>query len=239
MNEAAHLAARTPLASKAYGYKNTARIVGILYIIGTFAGVLSVPFLKIRNEPDYLTRIAENPNLLITGALLVLIMAFALALIPMFMFPVLRKYSEPAGIGYVIFRGALETGTYIISVICYLELASLAVLAATGTSDSAHFLAIGTTLNTIADLPVGAFVFGIGALIFYIALYRYRLIPRWLSALGLIAVLLHIASGALVLFGLQEAFDTGSLSMNLPIALQEMVMAVWLIIKGFQISEAD
>jgi len=37
----------------------------------------------------------------------------------------------------------------------------------------------------------------------------------------------------LVLFGLQENFDTGSLIMNLPIAVQEMVMATWLIIKGF------
>jgi len=84
---------------------------------------------------------------------------------------------------------------------------------------------------------VGAFVFGIGALIFYTALLKYRLIPRWISVFGLIAILLHIASGILVLFGLQEPFDTGSMIMNLPIAVQEMIMAVWLIIKGFRFKD--
>jgi DMSO reductase anchor subunit len=80
---------------------------------------------------------------------------------------------------------------------------------------------------------VTAFVFGIGAIIFYSALYKYKLIPRWISGFGIIAILLHIISGVLVLFGLQENFDTSSFIMNLPIAVQEMVMAVWLIIKGF------
>jgi hypothetical protein len=76
-------------------------------------------------------------------------------------------------------------------------------------------------------------------LILYTAFYKYRLIPRWISCFGLIAILLHIVSGVLVLFGLQEPFDTGSMIMNLPIAVQEMVMAVWLIIKGFTNQETE
>jgi len=211
------------MKTKVYGYKSTARIVGILYIIGTLTGILSVSFLKVRNEPDYLAKIAENPNSLVMGAILTLVMGFALAMIPAFMFPILRKYSEAAGVGYVIFRGGLETCGYIISVVCYLALSSLN---ATEASASA-------ALNAIADSSVNVFVFGMGALIFYTALYKYRLIPRWISGFGIIAILLHIASGILVLFGLQENFDTGSLIMNLPIAVQEMIMAVWLIIKGF------
>jgi len=43
----------------------------------------------------------------------------------------------------------------------------------------------------------------------------------------------------LVLFGLQENFDSGSLLMNLPIAAQEMIMAVWLIAKGFRTDETE
>jgi len=211
------------MKAKNYGYKNTARIVGILYIIGTVAGILSVPFLKVRNEPDYFTKIAENPNSLVVGAILTLIMGFALAMIPAFMFPILKKHNEILGIGYIIFRGALETCGYIISVVCYLALSSL----------NATEASAGAALNAIADSSVNAFVFGMGALIFYTALYKYSLIPRWLSGFGIIAILLHIVSGVLVLFGLQENFDTGSLVMNLPIAVQEMVMAVWLIIKGF------
>ena len=219
---------------KIHGYnKGIAKIVGALYIIGTVAGALSTSFLKVRNEPDYLTKIAENPNSLVVGAILTLVMGFALAMIPMFMFPILKKHSEALGVGYVIFRGGLEPCTYIISAVCYLALSSLGAGYAAGMG-SAQLLGAGAAINAIADSSVGAFVFGIGALIFYTALYKYKLIPRWLSGFGLIAILLHIASGVLVLFGLQEPFDTGSMIMNLPIALQEMIMAAWLIIKGFR-----
>ena len=211
------------MKTKVYGYKSTARIVGILYIIGTVAGILSVPFLKVRNEPDYLAKIAENPNSLVVGAILTLIMGLALALIPAFMFPILKKHNEIFGIGYIIFRGALETWSHIIGAVCYLALSSL----------NATEAGAGAALNAIADSSVTAFVFGTGALIFYTALYKYKLIPRWISGFGIVAILLHIASGVLVLFELQENFDTSSLIMNLPIAVQEMIMAVWLIIKGF------
>lgn len=186
-----------------------------------------------RSEPDYLAKIAENPNSLVIGVVLTLIMGFALAMIPMFIFPVLKKYSEAAGIGYIIFRGGLETCTYIISAVCYLALASLGTAYAAG-GDTTQLLGAGEAVKAIADSYVGTFAFGIGTLIFYFALYKYKLIPRWISGFGLIAVLLHIASGVLVMFGLQEPFDTGSMIMNLPIAVQEMVMEVWLIIKGFR-----
>jgi hypothetical protein len=220
------------MKTKTFGYKGTARIVGILYIIGTVAGILSASFLGIRNEPDYLAKIAENPNSLIIGATFVLIMGFALAMIPVFLYPVLKKHNEAAGVGYIIFRGGLETCTNIINVICYLALASLGAAYAAG-ADIAQLLSAGTALKAIITPSINTFAFGIGALILYTALYKYKLIPKWISVFGLIAILLHIASGGLVLFGLQEPFDTGSIIMNLPIAVQEMIMAVWLIIKGF------
>ena len=226
------------MKTKTYGNKGTARIVGILYIIGTVAGILSVPFLKVRNEPDYLAKIAENPNSLVMGAILTLVMGLALAMIPVFMFPVIKKHSQTAGVGYIIFRGALETWSHIIGAVCYLALSSLGTAYAAGT-DAAQLLGAGTAIKAISDSSVTAFVFGIGALIFYTALYKYKLIPRWISSFGIIAILLHIVSGVLVLFGLQENFDTGSMIMNLPIAVQEMVMAVWFVVKGFNKTEEN
>jgi hypothetical protein len=217
-----------------HNYKKTARIVGILYIIGTVAGILSVPFLNAVKSADYLAEIAGNPNALVIGAVLELVMGFALAMIPVFMLPILRKHSEVAGVGYVIFRGALETCSYIIQAVCFLALSSLGAAYAASGQGAAQLLGSGAALKAITDSSVTAFVFGAGALIFYTALYKYKLLPRWLSCFGIIAILLHIASGMLVLFGVQENFDTGNLVMNLPIAVQEMVMAVWLIVKGFR-----
>jgi hypothetical protein len=51
---------------------------------------------------------------------------------------------------------------------------------------------------------------------------------------ALVAIALHFSTGFLVLFGVQEDFSTGNLIMNFSIFLQEMVMAFYLIIRGFR-----
>ena len=212
----------------------SARIVGILFIIGTVAGVSSVPLLSPRTAPDFLAEIAANQNTYTLGAMMVLAMGFSLALVPAFMFPILKRHSEAFGIGYVIFRGATETVTYIIQAVCFLSMAILGTEYVAGGQNAAQLQSMGVLLKEITELPIGKLVFGIGALILYFALYRYELVPRWIPVFGIAGIILHIASGLLVLLGLQENFDTASLIMNLPIAVQEMVMAVWLIIKGFR-----
>ena len=221
-----------------YGCKGTARIVGILYIIGTIAGVLSVRFLNVRNGPEYLSRISEDTNAFVVGAILTLVMGIALALIPVFMFRILKALCVAVGIGYVVFRGALETCTYIISAVCYLALSSIGAAYASGMQDATSLLSAGMSLNALADSSVTVFFFTTGALIFYATLYKYKLVPRWISGIGIIAVFLHFASGIMTLSGLQENFDTGSLIMNMPIAAQEMILALWLIVKGFRVTEA-
>jgi hypothetical protein len=70
-------------------------------------------------------------------------------------------------------------------------------------------------------------VFPIGALMIYYLLYRSKLIPRWLSAWGFLGAIPYFASFLLGFFG----FELGSLV--LPLFLQELVMGVWLIVKGF------
>ena len=87
-------------------YRKTAVIVGALYIIGTVAGVLSVVFTSpILNAPDYLMQVTANKNQIVIGALFVLLMGFALALIPALVFPILKKHNEALALGYVVFRG--------------------------------------------------------------------------------------------------------------------------------------
>ena len=218
-------------------YRKTAIIVGALYIVGTVAGVLSVVFASsILNAPDYLMQVSANKNQIVTGALFVLLMGFALAPIPVLVFPILKKHNEALALGYVVFRGGLETVTYIGGAISWLLLTTLSLeFVKAGAPGASYFETLGTLLLGAADRSalMTTFVFGLGALNFYYLLYQSKLIPRWISVWGLIAIALHLATGLLIIFGLQTAFDTSNSIMNLPIFLQEMVMAVWLIVKGF------
>ena len=62
---------------------------------------------------------------------------------------------------------------------------------------------------------------------FYYMLYQARLIPRWISGWGIAAAVLYLAGGLIAFFGPTLEI------LLLPMLPQEMVMAVWLIVKGF------
>ena len=217
-------------------YRKTAIIVGVLYIIGTVAGILcKVLTGSIQNDLNLLTKITANENQIIIGALFLLIMGLALAMVPVMMFPILKKHNEALALGYVVYRGALETITTIAMVIGWLFLTVLSQQYIAGATDASYFQTLGTLLLNGNDSisTISQIVFPLGALIFYFLLYQSKLIPRWISGWGLIAAILWIAVTFLGLFGIIKPWSTVQVALALPIGLQEMVMAVWLIVKGF------
>jgi len=213
-------------------HRKTAIIVGVLFIIGTVAGILSVVFTgSILDSPDYLVEISADENQFITGALFILIMGFALAMVPVMLFPILKKHNEALALGSVVFRGVLEGACYIIATINMLFLLLLSrEYVKAGAPEASHFQTLGAILleadTYIMNAMIGV-VFPIGALMIYYLLYQSKLIPRWLSAWGFLGAIPYLASFLLGFFD----FELGILM--LPLALQEMVLAIWLIVKGF------
>ena len=220
--------------------RKTATTVGVLYMVGTVAGVLSVVMTSsILGAPDYLANISASANQVIVGALLVLTMGLALALVPVVMFPISRKHSEALALGYVVFRGGLETVTYLgvaLTMLLLVPLSRLSVQA--GAPNAAEVQALGALLLQAQHISANLteLIFPLGALMFYYVLYQARLVPRWLSGWGLIAVPLYLTSGLSHMFGLAGPVLMAQIPLVLPMALQEMVMAVWLIVKGFNSS---
>lgn len=211
--------------------KKTARIVGILYVIGTVAGILSLVFVgPILGDPNYLSKISENQTQIVIGCLLVLTMGFSLAMMSVMLFPVLKKHNEALALGVVVFRGTLEAVMYIAAVLCWLLLLTVSrEYVKAGAADVSAFQTLGTLLLK-ADDQIGSIlsiVFSLGALMIYYVFYRSKLIPRWLSGWGMIAAIPYLAAGLIAMFG------TNLEILMMPLALQEMVMAVWLIVKGF------
>jgi|GEM_PF-100131 len=211
--------------------RKTAIIVGVLYIIGTVAGVLSmVVTWGFLDTPDYLNKVASHASQVMLGALLILVMGIALAMVPAMMFPILKRQNEALAIGYVIFRGALETLTYIGVAICWLLLVVVArQYADFGAAAASQFPSLGFLLVKAQDpiIAVGSIVFSLGALMFYYLSYQARLIPRWISGWGIVAAVAYLVAGLIALFSTNLAI------LQFPILVQEMVMAAWLIVQGF------
>ncbi len=219
--------------------KSNARIIGTLYIIGTISGILSVIFTEpIRSAQYSPVSISANQTQIILGALCVLTMGLALAMVPVMAFPVLRKHNETLALGYVVFRGGLEAIIYMATVVGWLLVLPLGQLYRAGTLDASNFQALGNLLLEAKQLSsVGTIVFILGALMFYTVLYRSSLVPRWLSGWGLIAAVPYLAVGSLGMFGLVSAAMSSTSTIDslmvFPLAVQEMALAVWLIVKGF------
>lgn len=220
--------------------RRTAIIVGMLYILGTVVGILSVVATgSIQVTPNYFVNLPANENRLIIGALCVLIMGLALAMVPVVVFPIARKQNETLALGYVVFRGALETFTYMVTVISWLALLPLGRAVARGdVLDASRFQALSALiLEGDVMSSVTTIVFILGALMFYYVLYRSKLVPRWISGWGLLSTLPYLVAGFLVTFGIIGHMSTVDTVLRLPLALQEMVLAIWLIAKGFNRSE--
>jgi hypothetical protein len=101
---------------------------------------------------------------------------------------------------------------------------------------------MGRTLVEAAEISgtMTALVFPLGAIMLYAVFYRSKLIPRWLTIWGLIGVALHLAfTGLAGMFTLTGSLPTIFMVLNIPILVQEMVMAVWLIVKGFNTQMDD
>ncbi|KAA3635619.1 MAG: DUF4386 family protein, partial [Bacteroidetes bacterium] len=70
--------------------------------------------------------------------------------------------------------------------------------------------------------------FCIGAAMLYFAFYKSRLVPRFISIWGLIAVALLFTEMILLTFG----YSQGMILMA-PMGLNELFVGFWLIFKGF------
>ena len=215
--------------------RKTAIIVGVLFITATVASLLSTGFTgSILDTPDYLSKISANENKIIIGALLQFIAAATSAGIAISLYPILRKYNEGLALGSVGFR-LIEGVFYIVSALGLLSLLTLSQeYVKAGSPAASYFQILGALMLAVrnwAGFVFGATAFSLGALMYYYVFYQSKLIPRWLSGWGLIGIVLLLSMALLVTFGEEPSGMT--LLLAFPIFLQEMVFAVWLIVKGF------
>ena len=210
----------------------TARLTGVLFIIATVANLLGAAVRPALTGKDYLSGLSAEPDRVAAGSLLLLIAAFACAGIAVAMYPVLKRTDAGLALGSVVFR-TVEAVMYAFAIVSLLSLSTLGQVSVAPGADQTALGAIGGLLLSLREhaATVGVFAFCLGAFLYYIAFFRSRLIPRWLSAWGIVAIGLLTTAGVLALFAGRPVTDYVPLAA--PIFLQEMVLAVWLIARGF------
>jgi len=223
-------------------FRGPAQRIGWLFVVATVAGVSSVLAMSSTlGDDDLLGAVASNQGALLLGQMLIFVMLTAMVGTAILLRPVLGRHSETLALSYVLAR-TLEVVMISIGLVAGLLLIPLSWNAAAGDGDMAGAAVLADSLKTTSDWTgyLGAqMIFSISALVLNGAFLRNGLIPRWLAMWGLIGVPLMFASGLLVMF---ESLNSNTSTLNLlvvPLAVQEMVMAVWMIVKGFADVEED
>ena len=202
------------------------RIIGALFLAGflVYGGGSSL-VASLVGGPDLLARIAPLGSLLALGAFLLLLnTAVDLAKAVLF-FPILERHSKRTALTYF--------ATLIVQVV-FLSIGALAVFLMVPLSQRAGEPGAETLGTSLVELngiayQAGQMTLGVGATLLCALLFRTRLVPRWLAVAGLIGYPSHVVGTIAELFGVHVGFY-----FTVPGFFFELVLPVWLLIKGFQ-----
>lgn len=206
-------------------YRTTARLVGGLFITATVAALVGGSLLLPIIDAGNADATAVNEAQIVTGALIEIVLVLSVVGIAVLLFPVLRQRSEGAALAYVGSR-MLEAVLLLTATVSALVLLTLTL---DGTQPGSPIM---LAVRDWTYLIGSEFMLGVSALILYSLLYRADLVPAWLSLWGLAGGLLIGLSGVLGMYDVTVP-DWVAAVLVAPIALNEMVLALWLIVRGF------
>ncbi|MGZ7117417.1 MAG: DUF4386 domain-containing protein [Methanobacterium sp.] len=162
------------------------------------------------------------------------------------LFPILKRHIESLAMGYVVLR-TFENVIYVVGALSLLVMLTVSQKYMAGAVNASYYTTLGILLLALKSWAglLGTLIFaGLGGMTLNYVLYQSKLIPRWLSLWGFIGAALIVLYGLTGIFGLGMGLTSPYAVLAIPIAVQEMVFAVWLIIKGFnnsaiQLSSTD
>ena len=188
--------------------RTIAVLVGILFLVAT--ATFTIGSGQIRS---FLS--GENPqkSLLIIGVLLEIMCGVAVVGIGVLLFPILKLFHHRFAVGYVIFR----------SIECVIILIG------------GMYLLLRLQFMWNYEMIIFLFT-GIGGLILSYLLYQSRLVPRWLSVLGLVGYAMLSIGTVFDMAGVMQMDGNIGMLVYLPGGLFELFLPIWLFIKGFNSS---
>jgi hypothetical protein len=206
--------------------------VGALFLIVTATFFASDAIMtSLLDGPDYLTELADNSRLVVASSLLALVEGVAVVGIAVLLYPLLRDHSRRLALGYVSFRIGELAATIVLALtsLMLLSLAQDPNVAAGGAET------LGNVLVGTHDwlLPIVYIFSCVAGIMLSAVLYTSRLVPRWLSLLGLVGYPALMLTSILHMLDDADMVNGTAFIGLIPGGLFELVLPIWLFVKGF------
>ncbi|MFB7253693.1 DUF4386 domain-containing protein [Streptomyces nojiriensis] len=216
--------------------RRTAIVAGVLFLVTEVAAIGGLALYRpVLHDTGYVLGSGADTQVFL-GALCEFVLALAVTGTGAALYPVLRKRSEGAAIGYVCGR-LLEAAVIVVGIISVLSVVTLRRQAeGAASADGSSLVTAGQALVAFHDwtfLFGPNFVLGANTLVLAGLMYTSRLIPRWIAVLGLVGGTMICASATAVLFGVYEQVSAAGSLAALPVFAWEVTLAVRLLAKGF------
>ena len=213
--------------------RRTALVAGILYLL-TYASSIPAALLLSNTlaDPSYILGAGADGQVRL-AALLDIVNGLTAIGTAVALYSVVKRQHEGLAIGFVASR-LFEAAILFIGVVSVVSIAALRETAASAT-DPAALAAAGTTL--VSQYKV-AFVLGTGipalnAFLLGSLLFRSRLVPRAIPALGLIGAVSFGVWNIGYVLGVTESLTPWHSISVAPIFLWELIVGLWMTFKGF------
>lgn len=214
-----------------------ARVAGGLYLVTFLASIPALVLIgPVLDRADYVVSAGADSRVLV-GCLLDLVNAVACVGTAVALFPVLRHHGEAVALGFVTSR-MFEAAVITTGVVCLLGVVTLRQDGAGATGAEATALtATAQGLVAVRDwtfLLGPSFMAAVNALLLGSLLFRSRLVPRWIPALGLLGAPLLLAASTAVFFDLFDQVSAPAGVATLPVAAWELSVGLWMLLRGFR-----
>tara|TARA_R110000850_G_scaffold33718_7_gene91689 strand:- start:25 stop:720 length:696 start_codon:yes stop_codon:yes gene_type:complete len=215
--------------------------VGALLILSIVVGILSID--PVIDGMDNLESVSINSNAILIRAFMQFILGLIYASIPIILYTLLKKINTSLTIGFLVFR-IISVGFIFIGWLSILLLLALSQeFVTSGSPELLYFKTLDNLLRSGRDLinhVAMPLILSVGNLMFYYILYQSKIIPNWLSLWGLIATILSsVLASLLLMFDVIGIINATYVSLAFPTALLEIVLATWLIVKGFDSNDVN
>ncbi|MGC4835443.1 DUF4386 domain-containing protein [Micromonospora vinacea] len=209
--------------------RRTALAAGVLYLL-TFVSIPILGLYATVLDPES-TVGAGTATAVAWGGVLEMVVALACIGTAVVLYPLVKRQNEALALGFVGVR-VLEAATIVAGIVVIMTLVTVRQA-----EPDPQVQATGAALIALHDwtfLTGQGFLPAVNALLVGPLLYQSRLVPRVLPVLGFIGALLLAITFVATMFGFWAQVSSASALLTIPIALWELSLGIWLIVKGFQ-----
>jgi hypothetical protein len=202
---------------------------GFFYLL-TFVSIPTLFLYQPVHDPGYLLRKSNDNGVIIGGLLEVFVGLFGI-ITSVLLYVVLKSQNQMLAVGLIASR-IVEVGTMFVGVSFLLGAVSLHQETA-----DVNAILLANTLVVMYDriFVLGqGFMPGINDLLLGILLYQSRLVPRWLSLIGIAGAFILFAGYFAILFGVIDRTFSASAASAILVAFFEIALGITLLVKGMK-----